>query len=176
RVESGGTYWVQYQKHCTVYIDTFKVNFPNTLPALDIQASCHGQHNGGATLHTDNDGYLYYWLSLGGDTLSHSKALQQVPGGHYTVRIVTPDGCDTQLAVEIPEEQYTAAFFADSIVCQNATFEFINNSDNYFTEFQWDFGDGSTTAQQHPTHHYAHPGSYTSRLVALGEICRDTVS
>ncbi len=173
-VDNAGTYWVRYRKHCTVYIDTFKVTFPNTLPALDVQAACRHQDNGGATLLTNNNGYVYYWLNEEGDTLSNSNSLQQVPGGNYTVRVVTPDGCDTQLAVEIPEEHYLAAFVADSIVCQGIAFDFTNNSDSYFTEFEWDFGDGTTASQPNPAHSYTHTGSYTTRLVASGAICTDT--
>lgn len=173
-VENGGIYWVRYHKHCTVYIDTFKVTFPNTFPALDIQATCRHQDNGSATLLTDNSGYAYYWLNEEGDTLSNSNSLQEVAGGSYTVRVVTPDGCDTQLTVDIPEEYYIAAFLADSIVCQGSAFNFTNNSDNYFTDFQWDFGDGTTSSLPNPTHSYTHTGSYTTRLIASGDICTDT--
>lgn len=173
-VHDEGTYWVQYLKHCNVHIDSFKVSFPNAFPDLEIHPSCRQQQSGGATLVTDTNGYVFYWMSGQGDTLSNSNVLQQVPGGAYTLRLITPAGCDTQLTVEIPEIQYSAAFFADSFVCQGSSFGLTNQSDSYFTEFEWDFGDGATATQQHPTHSYAHPGSYTSRLVASGAICRDT--
>jgi gliding motility-associated-like protein len=33
--------------------------------------------------------------------------------------------------------------------------------------FQWDFGDGATSTQTNPTHHYPDPGTYTIRLIAI---------
>lgn len=173
-VDNDGTYWVRYHKHCTVYIDTFKVTFPNTLPDLDVQAACRHQDNGSATLLTDNSGYVYYWRNEAGDTLSTSHSLQEVAGGSYTVHVVTPDGCDTQLVVEIPEEDYRAAFLVDSIVCQGSALSFINSSDSHLTEFEWDFGDGATASEQNPVHSYTHTGSYTTRLIASGTVCTDT--
>jgi Flp pilus assembly protein TadG len=35
------------------------------------------------------------------------------------------------------------------------------------TQWQWDFGDGATSIEQHPVHEYAAPGTYTVSLTAI---------
>jgi len=42
--------------------------------------------------------------------------------------------------------------------------------------WQWDFGDGNTSTQQHPSHTYANPGVYTVQLVVTSDSsCTDTI-
>ncbi len=71
------------------------------------------------------------------------------------------------------------ASFADlnqGAFCEGATIEFENlsaNADN----FLWNFGDGTTTSAQSPTHVFSGPGEYTVTLISEpGEICADTAS
>lgn len=49
-----------------------------------------------------------------------------------------------------------------------ATVQFANESE-HATEFEWDFGDGATSALEHPEHTYEVPGRYTVTLNAKGE-------
>jgi PKD repeat protein len=52
---------------------------------------------------------------------------------------------------------------------------FYNNSINAI-EYIWDFGDGSTSTEENPTHTYLTPGNYTLTLyVSSAEGCRDTL-
>jgi PKD repeat protein len=46
----------------------------------------------------------------------------------------------------------------------NGTFVFTDHSLRGATTWQWDFGDGTTSTQQHPSHTYSLPGSYPVRL------------
>ena len=48
-------------------------------------------------------------------------------------------------------------------------FAFADISTNEPTSWLWDFGDGSTSEEQHPQHVYAAPGAYTVCLTATNE-------
>ncbi len=65
-------------------------------------------------------------------------------------------------AAPLPPPQ--AAFSAvDSVSC-GAAIVLRDRSRNAPTSWRWDFGDGTRSTQQHPTHTYAAAGSYTVRL------------
>jgi PKD repeat protein len=52
----------------------------------------------------------------------------------------------------------------------------FNNNTTGAVSFQWDFGDGSTSIQQHPSHTYTANGNYTVKLIALNAMgCSDTM-
>ncbi len=52
---------------------------------------------------------------------------------------------------------------------------FYNNSINAI-DYAWDFGDGSTSTEENPTHTFLTPGNYTVTLYATSaEGCRDTL-
>ena len=51
---------------------------------------------------------------------------------------------------------------------------FVDRSSGEPTDFAWDFGDGGTSKEQHPTHVYAFPGVYTVTLDASGELGADS--
>lgn len=55
------------------------------------------------------------------------------------------------------------------------TVDFTDVSTNSPTSWAWDFGDGSTSTQQNPTHVYAAVGTYTVCLIAANTCDADTV-
>jgi PKD repeat protein len=55
-----------------------------------------------------------------------------------------------------------------------ATINFVNNSTNA-TSYLWDFGDGTTSTEQGPTHVYTLPGTYQLKLTATGPTGSKTV-
>jgi PKD repeat protein len=62
------------------------------------------------------------------------------------------------------------------------TVEFRDMSSGGAVSWQWDFGDGSVSTQQNPTHVYAEPGKYTVSLTATSEwgsstlVCEDLIT
>jgi PKD repeat protein len=46
------------------------------------------------------------------------------------------------------------------------TVQFTDLSANAPTSWLWDFGDGATSRDQHPRHHYVTPGTYSAQLLA----------
>lgn len=57
-------------------------------------------------------------------------------------------------------------FFADLAAPCNGLVQFRDTSVNTPSSWHWTFGDGGTSAQQHPLHPYAAPGTYTVSLQA----------
>ncbi len=52
-----------------------------------------------------------------------------------------------------------------------------NGASNYVNHWQWDFGDGTTSNAQNPSHVFPGPGNYNVRLVAESNGgCRDTIT
>ena len=51
--------------------------------------------------------------------------------------------------------------------------QFTDLSNNSPTSWQWDFGDGSTSIEQNPTHTYSAPGKYTVKLTVTNSIGSD---
>ena len=70
-----------------------------------------------------------------------------------------------------PVVRFTAA---DTVSC-SGTVVFHDESVNTPTTWRWDFGDGTTSMQQHPQHTYA-PGRYTIRLRACNATGCDSLT
>lgn len=63
----------------------------------------------------------------------------------------------------------------DQLFSAPISFNFINQT-NEGVRYQWDFGDGTTSTQENPSHTYANPGRYVITLTAFNGICTDTLS
>ena len=78
------------------------------------------------------------------------------------------------LATPVPRPlaRFTAA---DTVSC-SGTVAFQDRSANTPTAWRWDFGDGTTSVQQHPQHTYAAPGTYAVRLRACNATGCDSLT
>jgi hypothetical protein len=56
------------------------------------------------------------------------------------------------------------------------TTTFTDTSDANPTKWQWDFGDGTTSAEQNPTHQYKAAGTYKVTLTVWNDLGSDTMS
>jgi len=173
-----GIYWVSYRTPpCDYRVDTFVLSFTNGyLPQIINQPACKGAANGQAWTYTfpgDTTTYNHVWLNALGDTLSLTDTVQGITSGNYVLRLNTGD-CDTLLSFFLPEEHYSVSFLSDSFICEGADLQLQNTSDNHFTTFTWDFGDGNTTTSPNPNPTFLNPGTYTIMLQGQGAICNDT--
>ena len=57
--------------------------------------------------------------------------------------------------------------FYDSITTSPETVQFFQSTE-YIDSVVWDFGDGSTSNSNNPTHVYTQPGTYTVTLNGYG--------
>lgn len=91
--------------------------------------------------------------------------------GPYSVNVTVTDanGCDNNCTFVVTVSSILAANYDLSATagCPPVTVDFTNNSTNAVT-YLWDFGDGSTSPQENPSHTYNSPGTYDVTLYAFG--------
>ncbi len=98
---------------------------------------------------------------------THTYALP----GVYIVKLIVIDTtfCNSPDSIEktIRLNPLVKAIFITAptgCVAYNAVFE---NTSLAGTDFKWEFGDGTSSADVNPTHLYANPGTYNVRLIAI---------
>ncbi|GAB4406115.1 MAG: hypothetical protein OHK0039_07600 [Bacteroidia bacterium] len=127
------------------------------------------------------------WLWTFGDgntSTSPAPVHTYLNDGVYTVKLVVTDqnGCKDSLTrtnyirLEHPVAHFT---YDESLVCPNlpvgVTFTDASTGPRAFMGWSWQFGDGSTSVQQHPSYAYATPGVYTVILQVTDVLgCSDT--
>lgn len=99
--------------------------------------------------------------------------------GTYQVKIITDFGsCKDSITKAVtvipkPAADFTANNNNSCSAPLNVTF---NNTANNAVAYEWDFGDGATSALQNPAHTYLSSGSYPVTLTAINASgCRDTI-
>lgn len=77
-------------------------------------------------------------------------------------------------------DEVTADFSADVMGGETGTFglpvTFSDESTGPVTTWSWDFGDGSTSSAQNPSHVYRQPGTYTVELTVSNASAADTLT
>ncbi len=95
--------------------------------------------------------------------------------GTYTVTLTVtgPGGTNTKTRdnyVNVTPPPAPVVFFSGIPTSGRfpLTVQFTDLSKNPVTSWSWDFGDGQTSAEQHPSHVYSSPGKYSVALTATG--------
>lgn len=128
-----------------------------------------------STINNTGTTVSYLW-DLGNGFTSTDSALTfnfSQPGTYdVTLTATSGFGCsDTQLKrlIVYPNPAVT---FAGNNVCLNSNTTFTNQSSilsGAIQSYSWDFGDGATASQIHPSHRYSSPGNYTVSLNAVSD-------
>lgn len=108
-----------------------------------------------------------------GDSVSH---IYQLAGTYdYQVNVTDSNGCAGNCSgTVIIITKLNAAFDASVLIgCATLKVDFTNNSVFAIT-YLWDFGDGTTSVLENPSHYYLNPGIYTVTLMAFGATGTDT--
>jgi len=123
-----------------------------------------------------SEGVITSWLwAFGDDSTSTEQHPSHCYGyaGNYTVQLTVtgPGGSDdeTKTNLIMVEEGLMAGFWADlTSGIAPLTVIFTDTSKGNITSWLWDFGDDSTSAEQHPSYTYEMPGTYTVQLFITG--------
>jgi PKD repeat protein len=118
----------------------------------------------------------WHWDFGDGNTSTEQNPVHNYSStGDYNVTLTVSNNTDTSSishTVSIVQSQVTADFTSQNNVNCSAplSVEFNNLSANA-SSYIWDFGDGSTSTEENPTHTYNNPGVYDVKLVASSEVC-----
>jgi len=85
----------------------------------------------------------------------------------------TPDTPEPSIPVVEPTAKFRA-IIPDTPLPVQVTF--INESTGNPTTWSWNFGDGTTSTEQHPTHTYTNPGTYLVTLTASNSFGGNTTT
>ncbi len=128
--------------------------------------------------------FIAEWLWDFGDgasaTIQHPEYIYNEEGTFFVNLEVTTDiGCKADITKDVTVESH---------IVPTANFNFVLE-DNYYSElpiefndlslntesWQWHFGDGTETNEQHPAHSYNEAGKHTITLIATNSFCHDTI-
>ncbi len=167
----------------TVYVQQFNGNFStNTI------VPCRDDSNGVAWILADPSDtalYKYTWMDPAFNVLQETNG--RVPGGDtlnnllpgiYLVDAENYKGCTRRFTVTLDSPTYVAHFEADSIVCVNTVVAFNPNYVNAdFVQWEWDFGNGTTSNVQNPVLQYPFAGTYLIKFKGTTDLgCVDSFS
>jgi gliding motility-associated-like protein len=119
-------------------------------------------------------GLIYSWKFGDGATSAAANAVHSYAAdGVYTIKLFITDlyGCKDSLVypnyvrIVSPQANFT---LSDSISTCPPLFETFTNTSQNYTNVNWDFGDGTSTQSDNPTHFYNVPGVYFAKLTITG--------
>lgn len=101
--------------------------------------------------------------------------ISNLPSGTYDLTLIDQGGCSREKEVNIviienPDLEVVFTIDADSNqisghLFQDTEINFFSNSNSSELTYIWDFGDGNTSIEEHPTHIYEKSGEFLVTLV-----------
>ena len=121
----------------------------------------------------------YCWEAIGGNVvqdLGNAVEVQWTDTGMQQIKVreinyLDAAGDEKILNVHVtqqPSAGYFITQYEKMLACQNQSYG--------ATQQLWDFGDGTTSSDIHPSHTYASPGTYTVKLKVSNGDCADSTS
>jgi len=126
----------------------------------------------------------YDWDFGDGDTATGINSNHQyLQPGNYTIQLTATNSDNCTNTVSVKDMVFAAplplpSFSMDhsTVNNNNPTINFANTSAGAVS-YLWDFGDGTTSADENPTHNYAAIGRYRVVIKAISEQnCEDSIS
>lgn len=144
--------------------------------------SCGAPYLVNFTNASTGSGLLTYSWDFGDGTTSASTSPSHTyrNDGIYTVVLVaiSSNGCRDTLRKDNLLNLHTVSttFSAPGTACANNPVSFLNTSSDSALSTNWDFGDGTTSADLSPVKSFTTPGTYTVKLVQSYSACTDSLS
>ncbi len=129
--------------------------------------------------NSDNILIKFYLAETGieADSIKGSIGIIAVSPDSITIAIGGLDGRIRLYQPKIFNKQFFASFTSDTLIKQlGEPIYFTDNSFNNPTSWHWDFGDGTTSTEQHPVHYYQTKGLFSVKLIASNGFLKDTLT
>ncbi|HEY1115391.1 MAG TPA: PKD domain-containing protein [Chitinophagaceae bacterium] len=134
---------------------------------------------------TTTNSVSFVWDFSDGTTLSTKDSVVShtyTTAGEFVPKMILVDGTGCTVSIvgkdTIKVVGITSTFTLDQDkLCNAGAVAFTNTTvaNDVIAGYQWSFGDGTTSTEQHPVHRYSKPGTYTVQLLATTESgCTDT--
>lgn len=177
-----GTYYVTVTDthNCVALTDTILIAEPDKLvtTSSSVDETCEDS-NGMASVVADGGTwpYAYSWSPAPGT----QSSINNIPAGTYYVTVTDANNCELTDTVEVtgiltPSANYTSD--ADTVLAETViSFTDLSNEQNdTIIDWSWDFGDGTVSSLQNPTHAYSDTGLYPVILIVTNtDGCMDTI-
>ena len=174
-VTSGGTYSVTVTDSygCSTVASCNVASGASLNVNLGTFSFCQGDS---AVLDAGYPGMTYLWSPTGQTT----KTIVVYTGGTYNVTVTDTAGCSGSITSTVIVNPIPVPNFTATNICIGNTTTFTDISSvttGSINSWMWDFGDGSFSAQQNPTHTFASSGTYNVILaVKSSSGCQNSVT
>jgi len=161
-------------KSCNTSFSSYMTGNDPLEKTFYIYANTFGPYDSIRFVIDFGDGQQYALTSEG---VSAQVTHRYPQNGTYTVKLLSVSYVNDSIVcsdentatVIVGSSPLTADF---SYYEDNSTFKFFDNSVGVITNYQWDFGDGSTSTAQNPSHRYAADGTYQVCLTVKDDVGR----
>lgn len=163
------------------YTETIELTQPPLLQpdATAVDALCYGDCNGAVVGQAQGGTppYSYFWS--GNDFDQQGAQQNDLCPGNYNLTVIDDNNCTATFSIIVNQPAEVIANFSkdgNEWTILDPTVDFINLSDEA-TNYNWSFGDGSSSSNINPAHNYGeNPDTYTVTLIATNDFgCADTV-
>lgn len=105
-------------------------------------------------------GFEYLWSN--GETTQSITIQNAQQGDVYTCVLTSVTGCQVTVSAIIALDDPVAGFTLGNTCYDNAVFSNSSQTfSSHFSDFLWDFGDGTQSNAENPVHAFPAPGNYT---------------
>lgn len=162
----------------TIFTLAFVISALSTKAQNPVAGFSSDQNSGCSPLtvqftNTSSGATTYYWdFGNGNSSVLPNPSNVYSNAGTYTVKLFATsangqtDSLISSGLITVSANSTPGFHAVSTVACLNGNvISFINTSSNA-TSYLWDFGDGTTSTLQNPTHSYVSQGDYTIKLVS----------
>ncbi|ASS50231.1 MAG: hypothetical protein A3D31_11735 [Candidatus Fluviicola riflensis] len=183
-----GTYYAAFYdavNDCYSPTSTFIVN-PVPTAAFTAPTVCSNSPSSFTDQSTVSSGTINGWawnFGDGGTSLTQNPSHTYTGAGstyNVTLVVTTPQGCTNSITQSVTTNEPPVAAFSAQAGCANNPVAFTDQStigSGTIVGWSWNFGDGSNSALQNPTHQYTSASNYNVTLTVTSDLgCTNSVT
>ena len=140
---------------------------------------CQGDTVDFRNISTPVGGTSSWSFGDGGSSTLYSPKYKYGSEGNYLVGLTfkSPNGCEVLKSQNIHVHAQPVTAFSHPRISEKKAYQYTNSSaiSTGTLGYQWNFGNGSSSIVQNPSHMYNDTGRYSVSLVSFTQYCRDTL-